>query len=338
MLLAPAPAGERDEHDEHDEHGAAPDRHAQVDRPGGPVRVPVVDEAAEANVRPTDDRPVVASEVVEIDWQLMVRVLGPVDVVDREGRPLAFERAKSLELVTWIAQHQAGATRTGARAALWELDIANSSFSNVVSEARRALARAVAPPAGEDWLARTYAERLPLHPAVVLDADVAAAHLARARAVTGEDSISELRAALALVRGAPYGGTSYLWPDAEALPSTLTLLATTIASELAERCLATGDTEAVFAATAVGLDVLPGHEALVALRMRAHAARRDDSGVRREFASYERAVLADAWAGDEPSSELRALRDELVGRPSSPRALDGPIARPERYDLAVAGE
>jgi hypothetical protein len=173
---------------------------------------------------------------------------------------------------------------------------------------------------------------------VVLDADVAAAHLARARAATGEAAIAELQAALALVRGAPYGGTSYLWPDAEALPSTLTLLATTVASELAERCLAADDTEAVFAATAVGLDVLPGHEALVALRMRAHAARRDDAGVRREFASYERAVLADAWAGGEPSPELQALRDELVGRPARPGALERPYARSERYELAVAGE
>ena len=66
----------------------------------------------------------------------------------------------------------ATATRTGARAALWAADVSNASFSNVVSEARRALARLAAPPDGEEWLARTYAERLPLHAEVVLDADI----------------------------------------------------------------------------------------------------------------------------------------------------------------------
>jgi hypothetical protein len=121
------------------------------------------------------------------------------------------------------------------------------------------MARLVAPPDGDDWLARTYAERLPLHPAVALDADVVAMHLDRARGMADEAAIEELRAALALVRGAPYAGASYPWADAEALPSTLTLLATTVAAELAERCLAAGDLDAVFAATAKGLEVLPGH-------------------------------------------------------------------------------
>ena len=110
-------------------------------------------------------------------WTLMVRVLGPVDVVDRGGQPASFERAKALELVVWLAQHQQSATRAGARAALWELDVSNASFSNVVSEARRALARLATSPDGEDWIARTYVERLPLHDRVVLDADLVHDHL-----------------------------------------------------------------------------------------------------------------------------------------------------------------
>jgi hypothetical protein len=245
-------------------------------------------------------------------WSLMVRVLGPVDVVDRAGRAVAFERARSLELVVWLAQHGGTATRAGARAALWGLDISNAAFSNVVSEARRAMARHVPPPDGEDWVARTYAERLPLHPAVALDADVVAMHLNHARNLSDEAAIEELRTALALVRGAPYAGTSYVWPDAEALPSTLTLLATTVAAELAERCLAVGDVEGVFAATATGLEVLPGHEELVALRMRAHAVRGDLAAVRGEFASYEQAIASDVWAGGELAPKLVALRKELL--------------------------
>jgi two-component SAPR family response regulator len=245
----------------------------------------------------------------------MVRVLGPVDVVDQAGEPVAFERARSLELVVWLAQHGGNATRAGARSALWGLDISNASFSNVVSEARRAMARLVAPPDGDDWLARTYAERLPLHPAVALDADVVAMHLDRARGMADEAAIEELRAALALVRGAPYAGASYPWADAEALPSTLTLLATTVAAELAERCLAAGDLDAVFAATAKGLEVLPGHEELVALRMRAHAARGDLAAVRGEFASYAQAIASDVWAGGDIAPKLLALRKDLLAGP-----------------------
>jgi hypothetical protein len=244
-------------------------------------------------------------------WTLMVRVLGPVDVVDAEGRQAEFERAKALELVTWLAQHPQSATRAGARAALWAIDVSNASFSNVVSEARRALARLASPPDGADWVARTYAERLPLHAEVVLDADLVRRHLEHARRLPDTEAIAELRQALELVRGAPYAGRSYLWPDAEALPSTLTLLVTTVAAELGHRLLDAGDLDGVFAATAVGLDVLPGHEELIALRLRAHAQRGDRSALHREYMSYEHAVLTDPWDG-EPSPTLVALRRELL--------------------------
>ncbi|HRE00524.1 MAG TPA: hypothetical protein PLV68_04445 [Ilumatobacteraceae bacterium] len=61
---------------------------------------------------------------VEPEWPLMVRVLaGNVDVVDRGGRAVAFERAKALELVVWLSQHRERSTRSGARTALWDLDV-----------------------------------------------------------------------------------------------------------------------------------------------------------------------------------------------------------------------
>ena len=72
------------------------------------------------------------------------------------------------------------------------------------------------------------------------------------------------------------------------------------------------DAEGAFAATAVGLDVLPGHEELVGLRLQAHALTGDRVALRREYACYEQAVLADPWDG-EPSPELAALRHELLG-------------------------
>ena len=147
----------------------------------------------------------------------------------------------------------------------------------------------------------------------MLDADLVRDHLTRARALSGAAAVDELRRALALVRGAPYAGRTFLWTDAEALPSTLTLLVTTVAAELGRRLLDENDAEGVFAATAVGLDVLPGHEELIALRLRAHALRDDRSALRREYASYEQAILADPWDG-EPAPSLVALCRELLGR------------------------
>ena len=44
--------------------------------------------------------------------------------------------------------HRDRSTRAGARTALWELDVRDATFANVVSEARRAMARLVEPPAG----------------------------------------------------------------------------------------------------------------------------------------------------------------------------------------------
>ena len=113
----------------------------------------------------------------------------------------------------------------------------------------------------------------------------------------------------------PFAGTSYLWPDAEGISSALTLLAVGAATHLAELCLARGDTEGVFWATGRGLAVLAGHEELIALRMRAHAAHGDLAGVRHEWAAYERALDADPWSAAQPSPKLVAVRHELLGAP-----------------------
>jgi DNA-binding SARP family transcriptional activator len=247
------------------------------------------------------------------EYQLLVRVLGPVDVIDRNGEPVHFDRPKALELVVWLAQHRSRASRTAARTALWDVDVSNATFSNVVSAARRALARLVPPPHGEEWLARTYAEALPLHPRVALDVDLVEDALAASRHMDDDAAADTLTGALDLIRGAPYTGVHYLWPDAEALPSQLTLLATSIAQELGRRRLAQGDVDDVLAATAKGLAVLPGHEELVCLRMRALATSGDRSAVRREFAGYERAVLADPWSGGELADPVVATRNELLG-------------------------
>ena len=110
----------------------------------------------------------------------------------------------------------------------------------------------------------------------------------------------------------PLAGTSYLWPDAEGISSSLTMLGVGIAVQMARLALELDEYEDVFWATGQGLQVLAGHEELVALRMQAHAASGDLAGVRHEWASYERALDADPWSAAAPSPKLVALRQQLL--------------------------
>lgn len=251
-------------------------------------------------------------QFVEPDWAVMVRVLGQIEASARDGVAAEFERSKALELVVWLSQHRRRPTRNAARTALWDLDVRDATFANVVSDARRALARTVAPPDGEEWIARTLTEDLPLHAGVITDAELLSARVEHARGLPALDAIEVLRPGLELVAGMPFAGTGYLWPDAEGITSSLVLLATGAAIELANHYLSLGDVEGVFWATGQGLQVLAGHEELIALRMRSQARNGDLAGVRHEWESYERALVADPWAAAEPSPKLVALRRELL--------------------------
>ena len=224
------------------------------------------------------------------------------------------DRSKALELVVWLALHRRRPTRGAARAALWDLDVRDATFANVVSDARRALARAALPAPGDEWIPRTLTESLSLHERVVSDADLLEARMRHASMLPHREAIEVLTPGLELVAGMPFAGSNFLWCDAEGHSSALVLAATGAATRLAQHHLALGDVEGVFWATGQGLLVLSGHEELVALRMRAHASAGDLAGVRSEWERYERALSADPWAAAQPSPKLSTLRKELLGR------------------------
>jgi len=251
-------------------------------------------------------------EFCERPHELIVQLLGPVGVQSCGGESVEFDRSKAQELVVWLTQHRRRPTRMSARTALWDLAVRDATFSNVVSDARRAMAKLVLPPAGQEWIGRTMNEDLPLHDMVVSDVDLLGDRVAAARGLEPHDAIAMLRPGVALINGMAFEGTSYLWPDAEGITSAHVLLATSAAAELAGHYLAVGDVDGVFWATGQGLKVLAGHEELIALRMRAHAVRGDLAGVRSEWESYERAINADSWSDAEPSPKLVSLRRELL--------------------------
>ena len=246
------------------------------------------------------------------DPQIVVHVLGPVHVTTADGTEIAFERGKSVELVAWLSQHRERATRAAARTALWEIDVRDATFANVVSDARRAMARAISPPADTEWVARTLTDELPLHPLVTSDAELLEIALRLSRGRTAADTIAMLRPALARVAGLPFANTGYLWPDAEGIGSSLTMLVTSAATECALSALQLDDVDTVFWATGQGLRALAGHEELIGVRMRAHAQRGDLAGVRHEFEAYQRALQADPWSDEEPAAKLVDLRSQLL--------------------------
>jgi hypothetical protein len=266
----------------------------------GPTAVTVTDGAASTAEHVEMDRP-----------EVVVRLLGDVRVESADGSEVAFERAKSVELLAWLVTHRERPTRARARSALWETEVRAATFSNVVSDARRTLGR-VAPLGGErEWIARTLTEELALDPSLLSDADILREARVRAGTLQAVQAVEVLRPALALVEGLPFSGSAFTWPDPEGITSELVVLATGAAAEMARHCLAMGDLAGVVWATGQGLKVLPGHEELIALRLRARAATGDMAGVRQEWASYER-VLADEWTGGEPAPELIDLRRELL--------------------------
>ena len=265
--------------------------------------------------RPPIEVPVVIPEspFEEQPWELQVRVLGSIDVVNRAGLNAEFERSKALELVTWLSQHRGLPLRGLARAALWVTDVRDATFANVVSDARRAMARVAEPPSGEDWIARNDPDRIPIHKLVTSDADLLQARFDHARGEhDAQAAVDVLEPAMSSVRGMPFAGTDYLWPDAEAHPSRLVHLCTSYAAELGARYLDLGRAEDCLDVTQVGLRVLAGQESLVCLRLKAHAALGNLSGVRAEYAAYERAVVSDPWGDGEPAAHVVAERNRLL--------------------------
>ena len=263
------------------------------------------------------------------DWKVLVRTLGPVDVQLADGTIVNFEKAKTKELLAWLTNHRARPTRSAARTALWDFNVADATFTNVVSDIRRTLNQTQLLEDFEEWIPRTFTDRLPFHSSIVSDGELLQACIARAQNLEPVAAISELHRGLELVRDLPFAGTGYLWPDAEGITSQLVLNVITAAVMAAELNLIRGDIDGVFWATSHGLKVLGAHEELFSLRMRAHGFRGDFAGVRFEFESYKRAISADSFSMTEPSKKLVDLLGELTNashQNSNARNLTHPVS------------
>jgi hypothetical protein len=242
----------------------------------------------------------------------VVHLFGPPRVTTRQGAVVEFDRGRSVELLAWLVTHREHPTRGAARSAMWDVAVRDATFSNVVSDARRSLARAIGDAPEVDWIERTLTDRLPLRAGIVSDAELVRSALVAARHRSHAAAVRILQGAVPYVSGAPLLGTDYLWPHAEGIASDLVLTAIEFTVTLARHHLALSDIAGVFEATAVGLEVLPGHEELVAVRMQAHAQSGDLAGVRSEWIAYERGLAADGFGDAEPAPKLVQLRRHLL--------------------------
>ncbi len=215
--------------------------------------------------------------LVKGDWSVLVRVLGPVEVQQRDAGEVQFRKSKSVELLCWLALHRDRPTASAARTALWEIDVEDATFHNVLSELRRGLSSV----GHDDAAGRVNKQRLFLADGVVTDAELLRKLLREAESQALElrerrsqehesqaphEVIEKLLSVLQLVRGLPFADSGYAWADAEGITSTCVWLVTKAIDcvcDLADEC---GDEAAMLEATAAGLRMSPGEETFLARR------------------------------------------------------------------------
>lgn len=247
-----------------------------------------------------------------VDWRIIIRVLGVPVVETSEGVTITIGKGKSLELLSWLVEHKNSSTRSAARTALWSENVQDATFSNVVSDLRRSLNSSVGAMENEEWIPRTFTNQMILNEKVVTDVFIIEKFLKLYIDNPNELNRQHLEESLSFVRDLPFAGMNYAWADAEGITTSHVITTLQAAVLLGEYAISVNDTETLFYVTEKGLRVLPGHEELVALRMKAHSKSGNRSAIKLEWEAYARAVEADAWAGGAPSSHLEELAKSLA--------------------------
>ena len=258
-------------------------------------------------------------------YTFLASVLGRPEVRHLCGKRVDFEKSKSEELVMWLAMHPSQQRRSSARTDMWHAPIKDATFSNITSDVRRSLTVAELPPDGQQWLGVTLNDDLPLHPGIVSDVDILRSCVDHARRWPEDGGVEVLRHGLGLVRGVPFETCLYIWCDSTGLATDAAVLVVRAAQMMAEMCTEVGDLDGVYWATAKGLLAVPGHEDLVAQRMRLHGERDDQAALRAEWLGYCRALANDDWGDASPSRKMVELWRELTETESYSGMTEGSI-------------
>jgi Bacterial transcriptional activator domain len=227
------------------------------------------------------------------DWTAMVRLLGPVALVREDGAPVELS-VKALELLSWLAARGGRGRRADAEAALYPSGN-ERAFAATMSETRTALRTL-----GTELLGRDGGE-LALPGEIISDLDVFRWFTQRGtRAGDDREACGQLEQALSLVRGVPLAGLEHaVWPDAERHTDRLAHEVVRAVLAYGRHGLAAGLTADVLAAAELGLQVVPGQQHLVCLKVDAHLQHDDVEAASAELDRLREVVSHDdAEGGD----------------------------------------
>ena len=261
--------------------------------------------------------PVVDMPYQEHDFDVLVRLLGPVEI---EGAKAPVDRRKAVEMVVYLATHSDGLDDERLKTALWPDDQApQSSFNTTVTRARSRLGT---DPDGHPHLPHLVAAGglYKVGPRVTTDFAILQRRLVAARQSTPDVAARTLRDALELVRGAPFTGVrqGYEWAYAEGLVARIELVVADAAHHLAQLALERRDPEVAHWAAVQGLLASPGDEVLYRDRMLACDLAGNPAGV--EAVMDELVAVAEAL---EPYDTLHPETIALYERLSHRRRRTG---------------
>ena len=191
------------------------------------------------------------------DWLLIVRLIGEPVLEDRNGNRARFGKKKSMELLAWMSLNRDRSTRSAARTSMWDVDVAGSTFSTIVSDMRRAMRHLSPSTVDVEWSPSTRSDLLPLSSLVVTDVDLLHEALK-------DPTVPGLLNALRLVRDMPFAGTSYLWADLDGSTTRIVIAVMKAVWLVVDMASESGDASAAGEAIASGLRVMPGDPELLA--------------------------------------------------------------------------
>jgi DNA-binding SARP family transcriptional activator len=219
---------------------------------------------------------------------VQVRLLGPVEITWQNKPP----KRQIGEFVSYLAVHPRQVTSEEARLALWPASADDEHFGErapatywaLTTRARAALGE---DQAGNPLIIREANDALRLSPAVGCDWLEFQRLVTRARRHP-EGAVTDLAAALRLVRGRPFQGSVFPWVEVERLDGVMEAAIGDAATDLAQLALDTGDLDTARFAVTQGLLAVPQAEALVRWAMKIAAAAGDRAGIERAWRDAQR--------------------------------------------------